>query len=117
LGGWLSLFNMAFWVGVFLLLHSTRDARGIQHMEGLEWLEGPIMTLVLFMSLPFAAVCLGPGLGSGGDPMNEAIRMAIVIGLNAFAWGYGLALLIGGVKKWIAVFRPRGSSTRAARHA
>jgi hypothetical protein len=110
LGGWLSLVNLVFWVALFLALRLTSNSWAGKEPE---WLEA-LIPVGIFMSLPFACVFLGPGHGSGGDPMNEAIGMAIVIGLNAFAWGYGLAWLIGGVKKWRAVLRPRASTTADA---
>jgi hypothetical protein len=63
------------------------------------------MFLMACMSLPFAFFVILPSGAGSGDPMGEALRAAIVIGLNAFVWGYGMAALICGIQKWIALFR------------
>ncbi|HEX5106518.1 MAG TPA: hypothetical protein VFV87_22015 [Pirellulaceae bacterium] len=115
LGGWLSLLNIMTWLALLTLLRCTADAGGMNREE---WWTAPVMFTMVFMSLPLASCLLGPGGGGRGDPLSEAVTMAIVLGLNAFAWGYGLALIVGGVRKWIAVLRPpvraRGESAKAS---
>jgi hypothetical protein len=97
LGGWLSLLNLAFWVGFLLLLHSLSNPRRANEAD---WLEA-LVPLAIFMSLPFTCFLM-PTHGYAGEPMAGAISAAILIGVNAFAWGYGLAWLIDGIRKWIA---------------
>jgi hypothetical protein len=90
-------------MALLTLLRCTADASGAQREQ---WWTEPVIGIATFISLPFV-YCLIPVGSYSGDPMSEAVTGAIVIGLNAFAWGYGLAALIGGVRKWIAVLRPR----------
>jgi hypothetical protein len=111
LGGWLSLLNLAFWVGFLLLLHSLSNPRR-PHQEW-DWLE-PIMPLAIFMSLPLTCFFM-PTHGYAGEPMAGAISGAILIGVNAFAWGYGLAWLIDGIRKWIVAINELLSPDRKAR--
>ena len=100
LGGWLAMLNGALWVASFSLARA-------HSVDPPDWVQIVVGTTVLFVSLPVALPFVLPSCPHGGYPdEGETVGMAIMIGLNAFAWGYGIAWLLGGVKKWIRVLRP-----------
>lgn len=107
MGGWLTLLNIVTWMALLALLRSTADASGMQREQ---WWTAPVMAIAVFISLPFVP-CVIPVGSRHGDEMSEAVTSAIVIGINSFAWGYGLAALIGGIRKWIAVLWPQRRTT------
>lgn len=86
LGGTLSMVNMLLWLSFYVLL------RGVSTTQTLEKLLG-LVFLVLSLPLlwPFH---LSQGFRCGGPSKSEIIVTTIVLGINSFAWGYGIAWLI-----------------------
>ena len=104
LGGWLAMLNGGLWVAGVIFMRAWGPAGPP------DWLDVPVTCILLLVSLPVALPFVLPSCPLGGYPDDsEVVAMGIVFVLNAFAWGYGLAWLIGGVKKWIELFRGRST--------
>ena len=81
LGGTLTMCNCAVWPAL-VLLASIPDVH-----EAI-----PVVLMFLF-ALPFAWLFMLPELDS--RPTNfDVISTCVIIGLNSFAWGYGLAAIL-----------------------
>ncbi len=85
-GGILSMVNMLLWLSFYALLQGVPMTRTLEKLWGLAFL-----VLSLPLLLPFH---LSQGFRCGGPSESEIIVSTIVLGINAFAWGYGIAWLI-----------------------
>lgn len=92
LGGKLAIVNCLSFVGIELLLQSGffRPGGGGEDF---------LACVMLFLSLPLALPFLLPSLGAPTE--IEQITNGIVIGINSFIWGYGVASV------WSKLFRRR----------
>ncbi|WP_010584420.1 hypothetical protein [Schlesneria paludicola] len=81
LGGWLTILNCAAWP---VLISNLQTA------------ESPVFEIVIaclfLVGLPFAWILLLPS-AEGGPTYNGVVMVSIVVGMNSFAWGYGLATI------------------------
>lgn len=89
LGGWLTILNGSFWVlfavlGRFDLLDNTP-----------RWILVP---LIIVFSLPLAFPCMMPSMGHGSPRPEAVVVVSVVLGLNSFVWGYGIARAFTRVK-------------------
>lgn len=100
LGGKLTLLNANLWIIFFLLLQSQQNRTE-------PWPDAFVSILIismLLLSLPFGTCVMLPSLGTSSATVSSTIFAATVLGLNAFAWGYGLAWCI---EKMRLLIRPK----------
>lgn len=86
LGGWLTIVNCGFFAALFSLsqfLPSVMDKLGPAFI---------VLPLIVF-SLPLAIFVLLPGLDYS-PTLFDIFAEAIVVGVNALIWGYGLSFFI-----------------------
>ena len=76
LGGVLTIVNGLLWIALTVVMQ--------RHSEAVP--EGVVIGAFLVLSLPLPLFCWMPGYTEGG-----ILGQCILIGLNAFAWGYGLS--------------------------
>lgn len=94
LGGWLSMFNSAAWLLLYLL--SQIALRN-------EWLPPEVISVItigclLPLSLPLVVIIfIAPESGVQHD--LGSVGFSIFIGINSFGWGYGLAAII----RWLSL--------------
>ena len=84
LGGWLAMLNAAFW-----LFAAAVGPRVHVHSQAVDIL---FAIAVLVLSLPVAWPFVFPST-CGGMTESDLVVRAVAIGVNAFAWGYGVAWL------------------------
>lgn len=90
LGGWLTIGNCLGWAGIQLFLF-------VAGPRGLDNITSTILTVVfLVISSPLAFAFWLPNFAR--DPsFDDIIAMAVMAGVNAIVWGYGLAWIAGKV--------------------
>jgi hypothetical protein len=89
LGGWLSIFNCIFWLGLTVIYRLGFDVATILG-------ERVFVYSMFVMSLPVAWVFFLPSLG--GAAVERAIAL-VMLGCNSFLWGYSVAALVRLVKR------------------
>lgn len=99
LGGKLSLVNLNFWLIALLLQRGGAASFLAEPLR--EYILLAFIFLMLFFSLPFATCLLLPTVGTPPIPnLFEVVRDVLLLVLNSFVWGYGLAWCIERAAKY-----------------